>query len=486
MRQAYHYATAFVTGFVVLSVEIVGTRLIAPFYGTTMYVWASLITITLGALSLGYAIGGRLADRRPTENPVYYIIAAAGAAVALLPFLSRPVLELTWAAGPRAGVLLSAFLLFFIPLLLLGAVSPYFIRILSSSMRSLGASAGTIFAVSTAGSLAGAIVSGFFLLSLMGVGDILRLNAAVLVLAACGWFLLSRQATRAAVAVLALVPASLAGQEASFLSGSRQFVFLASEPSAYTHLEVADNLKTGMRCLLANNTTQSDKKINGPAGPLQDYLLLFEKAVAYAGNPSTALVIGLGSGAISERLSQLGLDVDSVEVDPAVVKLARAYFGFTGRAFVSDGRAFVRQCEKKYGLIIVDVYNGNSVYPYLFSTEAVAELKRALMPGGMLVYNSIGDVQGEPLQGDAFLDSVFVTLRQNFAHVAAKASGSSGTASCIFFAADRSFQPDADFIDLSGSGLGSIITDDYNTVEFMTIGCVERWQRGLREGYEAQ
>jgi MFS family permease len=170
IKEYYTYITVFVTGAVVLVLEVLGTRFIAPYYGTTIYVWSSLIGVTLLGLAAGYFAGGWLADKSGSAAPMYYIILAASAAVYLIPFTAPFILRATNQFGPRIGSLASAAVLFIVPFILLGAVSPFAVRLSVGELKDTGMTAGSLYGISTVGSFLAAILTGFYLIPVVGSG----------------------------------------------------------------------------------------------------------------------------------------------------------------------------------------------------------------------------------------------------------------------------------------------------------------------------
>ena len=164
-------------------IELLGTRIIAPFYGVSLYVWSSLISVALIALAIGYFAGGRWADRAKRTG-LSLIISLAALFTLLIPWITRPVLLVTDALGLRAGAFVSALVLFSPSLTLLGMVGPYAIKLTTSRLEGVGTSAGSIYAVSTLGSVVGTLLLGFFLFPMVGSRAILiGLGVALLALA---------------------------------------------------------------------------------------------------------------------------------------------------------------------------------------------------------------------------------------------------------------------------------------------------------------
>lgn len=186
MRGAIAGLVAFLSGAVLLGLEIAASRVLAPWFGSSVYVWGSLISVFLLALSVGYALGGVVADRAPSFRGLAGVLLGAGLLVLLLPFASNPVGR--WIAERpldfRAAVLLASATFFLAPSVLMGMVSPYVVRLTASRIEAVGRTAGTIYCISTVGSIVGALAVSFYLIPLIGTQAILGLAGALLLLAA--------------------------------------------------------------------------------------------------------------------------------------------------------------------------------------------------------------------------------------------------------------------------------------------------------------
>ena len=164
------YGTVFFTGAAVMVIELLGTRLIAPFYGASLYVWTSLISVTLIALALGYYLGGIWADR--TRFGLSLIIALSGLLTLIIPGLVGPVLLATDPLGLRLGSFISTLILFSPSLIMLGMVGPFAVKLATSTLSDVGTSTGSIYAVSTVGSVVGTLFLGFYLFPIIGSREI--------------------------------------------------------------------------------------------------------------------------------------------------------------------------------------------------------------------------------------------------------------------------------------------------------------------------
>ncbi|MFW6323758.1 MAG: fused MFS/spermidine synthase [Desulfovibrionales bacterium] len=182
MRRLLVYFITFVTGGVFLGLEIVASRVLAPYFGNSVFVWGSLISVFLLALSLGYWLGGIAADQWPSFRVLSLIVLSAALLVLILPVLHLPLSQVIVDLGLefRISVLLACTLFFLLPSVLMGMVSPFIIKLNATELAVIGQTAGNIYAISTAGSIAGALGVSFFLIPAIGTRAILFLSGMIL------------------------------------------------------------------------------------------------------------------------------------------------------------------------------------------------------------------------------------------------------------------------------------------------------------------
>jgi len=216
------YFIVSVIGASVLALEILGTRLLAPFYGAGLFLWSSLISVTLLSLSLGYYIGGWWADRGATLRRLSLIIGSAGVWTVLIPWIKSPILTLLEPQGLRTSVLIGSTMLFLPPLTLLGMVSPYAIKLKATDLQRIGRTAGSLYAVSTAASVVGALLTGFYLIPEVGVNRLtIGIGILLLLTAGMGLWMESRRVLHPTVIlVLVLLAGGVAGLEMASESAS--------------------------------------------------------------------------------------------------------------------------------------------------------------------------------------------------------------------------------------------------------------------------
>lgn len=411
--------TVAITGALVMVIEITGARIIAPYFGVGLFVWTALISVTLLALASGYWVGGILADRQHTARTLYGVIGGAGFYVLLMPWLRDPVLALCAPMGLRAGAFASASLLFAPPLFLLGTVSPLAVRLASKAWENLGRTVGLLYAISTAGSFLGSVGTGFFLLAHLGVSKTMAFCGIVLLLLSAVFFLIIER--RPAIALLALLAPALvlltpARPVQAKLEDGTIATVIEQRDSFYGHLKVIEyrHGRRGIREMTIDGLVQGGIDINTHE-PIYEYLALLQHLPRQL-NPdaASALVIGLGTGALPRTYAEQGMRVEAVDIDPVVAELCQRHFGMPASVpiHLEDARTFIARPGKTYDLIVLDVFNGDTTPTHLLSIEAIRQMKNRLNPGGVIAFNLIGSLQ----TADAGLPSIIATTRAAFRH----------------------------------------------------------------------
>lgn len=411
--------TVAITGALVMVIEITGARIIAPYFGVGLFVWTSLISVTLLALATGYWVGGILADRRQSADTLYTLIGLAGLYVLLTPWLREPVLTLCVPLGLRTGAFVSASFLFGPPLFLLGAVSPLAVRLGSRTWENLGRTVGLLYAISTAGSFIGSVVTGFYLLANFGVSKTVALTGITLLGLSALYFLLI--ARRPVIAVLAMATPLLllltpARPVEARLADGTIATIIDQRDSFYGHVKVIDYRfgTRGIRELTIDGLVQGGIDSTSDL-PIYEYLALLQHLPQQL-RPSigSALVIGLGAGVLPRSYAAQGLQTEAIDIDPVVLELCRKHFGLPANlpVHLEDARTYLARPGKSYDLIVLDVFSGDTTPAHLLSVEAMRSLKARLNPGGLIAFNLIGSLQA----ADATLPSIIATARAVFAH----------------------------------------------------------------------
>ncbi|MBI2400254.1 MAG: fused MFS/spermidine synthase [Deltaproteobacteria bacterium] len=419
----YLVFNAFVSGAVIMVIELLGSRIIGPPFGVSLFVWTSLITVTLVSLALGYWLGGRLADSRNSHSSLFAIIMLAGLWVALIPLVKGSVIEHTLELGLRGGSLACSTALFGPPLFLLGMVSPYTVKLyMNETSREVGRTVGWLYAVSTCGSFIGTVLAGFVLIPGLGVNNITYLSALTLISLSAGYWVLFRK--KALAAAVAIVPIALLLVPQELPSVTRpdgtKITVLVNEDSAYGQIKVVDYAygDTRLREFLLENMIQGAVDVNSGL-PISRYTYYVEQlARTYNPDAKEALVIGLGSGIIPARFGLYGIKTDVVEINPGVVEAAKKYFSFDADknpTYIEDGRNFLKSPAGPYDIIFLDAFSGDTPPSHLVSVESFELAKSRLSAGGVLIINF---VSGNQPEDRVVPSSLYGTLKKVFPEVA--------------------------------------------------------------------
>ena len=442
----------FLSGAALLGVEIVASRVLAPSFGSSLYVWGSLIGVVLTGLAIGYWAGGALSDRYPTPYLLTGVLALGALLVLLVPVLDAWVIEqiVAWDPGPRLDPLLAAIALFAPVSIVLAAATPIAVRLAARSLERLGRTAGRLFSVSTAGSIVGTFVAAFWLVPELGTDQVLAVAAVTLLIAATGYALAERLLLAALVLFVATVAAggvvtTLSPQtsgrlEASSLRnwsplyrereqrnpGALSRTAVASEESGYEVREARDTRYHRMyvldgdevRYLRFDSTFQSAMELDDPYATVFDYTDYLQLGLAYAPSTRRVLFIGLGGGSAVKRMWRdfPSLQLHAVELDPDVVRVAERWFELPRdsprlEVTAEDGRRFLQTHDERWDVIVVDAYFADSI-PFHLATAQFFELVRSrLSPGGVVVSNILGAIEGTDSK---LLRSMMKTYRSVF------------------------------------------------------------------------
>jgi spermidine synthase len=396
------YLAAFVTGAIVMSFEMLGSRYLNPYFGSGIYTWASLISTVLAALCAGYFLGGLAADRWPSAAVLGITVLIGSAFILALPLFSERLLEAVLAAfdDVRSGSLAAAFAILFVPVTFLGMYSPFAIRLLLRSAERSGAMSGTVYGISTLGSILGTLGTTFLLIPAIGTRAItITLGLAGIV---SGLLLLAVQRRAALLLALALaLPFPPARADDLFdLAARAEMAKRVDGRVAHIESEYNDIFinKRGRELTMAFQLkgfdyTESVTNLADPDDLPIRYTQVMTLAVAYPPIPNKVLMLGLGGGTISSYLGRFLPDaaIDTVEIDPAVVTAAKTYFGIRETARVryleGDGRVWLNRHADKYDLILVDAFHGGYVPFHLLTKEFYTLLKSRIAPGGAAAFN---------------------------------------------------------------------------------------------------
>jgi spermidine synthase len=425
------FSAAFLTGGIVMSFEMLGSRYLNPYFGSGIYTWSALISTVLAALAVGYFCGGWLADRHPRARILGLTVVVGSIYLIVLPLFADPILEavLRMIDDIRLGSLLAAFAIMFFPVVFLGMYSPFAIRLLLMSPSQSGSISGAVYGISTFGSIIGTWGTTFALMPAfgsraitIGIGVAGALTGLILILIPFERRL--RLASALATAILTaglLTVAPPVSRADELVDAQIRADVLKQRNGIVAHIETEYNdvfiskrdaylTMSFQRYSQAYN--ESTSSLSNPDELPVAYTRTMMLGAIYPDELRRCLMIGLGAGSMPVYLARYlpNLVIDNVELDPGVIAASKKYFGVREaprmRMIENDGRVFVARSSETYDLILVDAFRGGYVPFHLLTKEFYALLKQHLSPKGVVVFNVHS--------GTKLTDSTLVTLRSVF------------------------------------------------------------------------
>ena len=409
------YLLVFVVGMASLGTEIAVARLVAPFFGASTVVWANTIAVVLVALAVGYWLGGRLADRHPHQRGLCVLVLAAAVLLGAVPFLAHPFLNASvgaldsLSAGAFIGSLVGVLALVAVPVMLLGACSPYALRLAVPDVEHSGRVAGRLYAVSTAGSLVGTMLAALALIPFVGTQRTFLVFALVVALVAAagiGWRALA--VALAAGAVLAIPAGTIkaAGRGHLLYEGESalQYIRVVARPSGTRVLEL--NEGQAVHSLLRPGSYLTGDYWDG---------MLSMPFVSLSRPPRRVAILGNAAGTTARAYGRFfpAARVDGVEIDPKLAEVGYRYFDMGSNpkltVYSEDARPWLRRAEDGYDVIVVDAYRQPYVPFYLATREFFELVRDRLAPGGVVVVNV-----GHPRRSDDLESVIGRTMASAF------------------------------------------------------------------------
>ncbi|MBN1336565.1 MAG: fused MFS/spermidine synthase [Deltaproteobacteria bacterium] len=424
--RAYLYTAAFLTGAATMAAELAGARLVAPFYGTSTPVWALLVGAVLAGLAAGQVVGGRISPVTRTLRPLGGLLVASGALLALLPVVARPLMVGTLTLfhhGSLAPILASALgvtTLLALPVAVLGACGPVVLHHAVGESEGAGPVAGRIYALGTAGSLAGTYLSGLVLVPMIGTRRTLWTCAAAL--AAVGVAGVVRRTRAAAVLIVLAVAAGALALPGGIVKPRRNVVF--EDETTYGLVQVAQDTRARWLTIDEGYAYQSVYPLDGSLA-LEGVWGWYALAPAFTttGAPGDVLFLGLAGGSAARAYRALWPEaaLTGVEIDRGVVEAGRRFMALPPevRVVTDDARAWLHRDPDRYDVIVLDAFRFPYVPFQLATVECFRAMEARLAKGGVVLVN-VGrgdDGQGIGRPGDGLhdvVDAVAATLAAVF------------------------------------------------------------------------
>ncbi len=425
MKKTYLYITVFFSGMTALAVELSASRLLGNVYGSSNLVWACIIGLILIYLTLGYWLGGRLADKHPEPRVFYRLLMWASLTVALVPMISRPVLRLSANAFDQlqlpmlAGAFISVLILFIVPVTLLGMASPFALRLVLQDTQNAGRESGKLSAISTLGSFIGTFLPVMVLVPLIGTYRTFLFFSSILMLVTTIGFLIYvdyKAWLRHIWMPVVLILLWLFGAKGTDKATANM---IYETESAYNYIQVLD--VDGFRYLRLNegqgmHSVYHPTRLNY-SGPWSQVLVapFFNAAPVTVDEVHSLAIVGLAAGTTARQATAVfgeDLAIDGFEIDPKIVDVGRKYFAMTEpnlNVIVQDGRWGLEHSEKTYDIISVDAYRPPYIPWQMTTVEFFQIVYDRLTDEGVMVIN----IGRSPLDR-ALVNDLATTIRQIF------------------------------------------------------------------------
>lgn len=419
-------SVVFTSGAVVMVYEIIGSRILAPYIGTSTYVWTSLIGVILASLSLGYWLGGRTADRKPDLRFLSGVMFAGAALLSVTILTHAFVLSIISISnlGLELKSIAAALILFAPASVLFGFVTPYAVRLKMLKIEDAGKTVGRLYALSTVGSILGTFAAGFFLLPFVGSVRTLYLLTAILF--ALALILAPFKLSTTNVFVILLLPTAILLNEFFVYSLAKNYD-LHNFDTEYSRIQVFNSTDklTGKPI----RVFQTDPRSTQSAMFLDSDELVSKYAKFYhllrnfkPDFQNTLIIGGAGYSFPKEYLRAYPTKkIDVVEIDAQATEIARQFFRLPEKKpnlqiFHEDGRVFLNKIQaKKYDVILIDAFGSLYSIPFQLTTrEAVWSINKGLTDDGVVIMNLISAVKGD---GSGFLQAEYKTYAEIFPHV---------------------------------------------------------------------
>lgn len=486
-KKQFYFLLSFIEGGSVMATELIGAKMLAPYFGSSLYVWASVLAITLGGLACGYFMGGVLSYKSGSRNSLFYVMLAAAIFTMLMPYSSKIVL---WTIGSHSlipSVILSAGIILMPPVFLMGMVSPLIIKLTTDNVEKSGKSAGVIYAVSTVGGILATFGFGFWIIPHFGLtlpaivtGIALGFLPALelvkskkiksvlfFLLLICWSFYNATQSSFGSAIKIQYNTEGLLGQlmvldypryKDSVISGKSRWLFV-------------NRISQTMYDSLADETQNEEKYFT--------YVYRINDMLDSIPADSKILLLGLGGGVVANTIHARGFDIEVCELDERMKYVAQTYFNLDKSipVTIDDARHFIKNCNKKYEVIIFDTFKGEEPPAHVFTKESLEETQQILSPDGIIIVNGMGYITGK--EGKA-MRSVYKTFEQAGYNVKIMPTSENPDERNLLFVAGKNKLPSLPFclpkntIDTQDA---MVLTDEYPVLDILNAYAAMRWRK---------
>ncbi|MGQ0826822.1 MAG: fused MFS/spermidine synthase [Bacteroidota bacterium] len=487
----FYFLLSFIEGGSVMAAELLGAKMLAPYFGSSLYVWATVLAITLGGLAVGFYSGGVLSYKSKNPFALFYVLLAAATFTILMPFTSKVVLAVIGIHSLIPSVIISSTCILFPPVFMMGMVSPLIIRAITTEVESSGKAAGAIYSISTLGGIIATFLFGFYIIPTFGLtlpsiitGIVLGFIPLIIILKqkqfgkAAGFFLLAAWAISASSfnfssnIKMVYNAEGLLGQLMVLDYPQTPLLTLPQGEGVIRHSRwlFVNRISQTMDDSLANES-ENEEKYFTYVYRISDYLDSFPKN-------SNVLLLGLGGGSVAKKLIEKGFEVDACELDTRIAEVAKKYFYLSDKVNITidDARHYIKTCDKKYDVIVFDTFKGEDPPNHVFTEESLEETKKLLNPGGIIFVNSLGYIDGKIGKS---MRSIYKTfLASGFNVEILSTDPNPDIRNLLFYASMKKIEPHPDFIASNKIDLNDavILKDEFPILDILNTEAAKRWR----------
>lgn len=466
---------SFIEGGAVMGAEISGAKMLAPYFGTSLYVWSSVMAITLGGLASGYYFGGALSEREHKVRNLMLLVLLASVFIMLMPFSCKRILLSMPDQGLLLPLILTSILFLFPPVFLMGAVSPMIISILAQDGKGAGKASGSLFALSTVGGITATFLFGFYLIPEFGLTKPGILNGMVFSLIPLYYLLKSKK-------IFGLLPFVLGclllyRASAPLKSGVIEILYAGEGLHGQMLVTRHHDKENEVTQLMVNRVIQASKTVT-PSGEVHyfDYVHLAGKVIPEC-RGKRALLLGLGGGCVSELLAKKGYQTDAVDLDPRTEEVVNHFFGRNEsmRFFKDDARHYIRNYQgAPYDLIFFDVFKAEELPSHLITEESMHEIRKLMKEDGLFVLNTHGFIEGDEGRPNA---SLVRTIENSGMNLFWNATGTEPERRNIVICNVKGLPSEWKPVDQRITDRGFLLNDDHPRMEKINQAAMLSWRK---------
>ncbi|MBI4649351.1 MAG: fused MFS/spermidine synthase [Bacteroidia bacterium] len=408
---------SFIEGGSVMAVELIGAKMTEPYFGASLYIWSSVLAITLLGLTTGYYTGGILSEKYPHPKTLYILLLLSSFFIGMMPIFGPAVMNATLNWDFRFASIISSLLFIFPPLVFLGMVSPIIIRKLSIQIEKTGRKAGLVYAISTIGGIFATFITGFYLIPEIGLRISSIFIAILLIVFPVLYFIIQKRYIYLIMCFIIIFFSIISNNKiySSKYPNSKFFNVAYQSEGLLGQIFVIDDKKKSTRDLFVNNISQSH--IHLPTGRSQwRYIHRLATYSSFKPTGSKVFIAGIGSGNLIKEMTLLGFNIDACDIEGRMGEIATKYFSMSDKVniIIDDARHAIKTSKYKYDIVILDVSAGERQPTNLYSIESFNDIKSILKKNGILFIHYPSIFNGDEGQS---LKSIGLSLKKSGFHV---------------------------------------------------------------------